>query len=299
VPRSPYAERFFNGATLYPRMLVFVVDAPMGPMGSPQGLRPIHSRRSALDKAPWRRLPDHTGIVEEIFLYPTYLGEHLLPFRLLEPGTAVVPYDGSRLLSDADERIDRYPGFAEWWRGAEQIWGENRSSATKLSLLEQLDYMHKLSAQFPAAPLRVVYSKAGNYLTAAVLADPRAVVENALYWATVGSIDEARYLTAVLNAPVVTELVRPLMSVGAFGPRHFDKYVWYVPIPEFDANSLEHRHIVILAKDAERVAASIELAEDVGFQRARRLIRDELIAQGVFADIDQAVSALVGRTSAE
>jgi hypothetical protein len=35
IPRSPYAERFRQGASLAPRMLIFVVDAPSGPVGTP------------------------------------------------------------------------------------------------------------------------------------------------------------------------------------------------------------------------------------------------------------------------
>jgi SAM-dependent methyltransferase len=294
IPRSPYAERFFNGATLYPRMLVFVIDAPTGPVGTPQGLRAVRSRRGALDKVPWRGLPDQSGVVEEIFVRPTYLGEHVLPFQLLPPAEAVIPYDGTRLLSGADDRIDRYPGLAEWWRGAETTWDDHKASATRLSFLEQVDYMHKLSAQFPLAPIRVVYSKAGNYLTAAILADSRAVVENKLYWATAANLNEARYLTAVLNAPILTELVRPYQSVGAFGPRDFDKYVWYVPVPEFDPKDSNHQHLVRLAEQAERIAAAVALSAPIRFQAVRGLIRRALLAEGIADEIDEAVSAIVG-----
>jgi hypothetical protein len=293
TPRSPYAERFFNGATLYPRMLVFVVDAPTGPVGTPQGLRAVRSRRGALDKVPWSGLPDQSGVVEEIFVRPTYLGEHVLPFQLLPPAEAVIPYDGTRLLSGADDRIDRYPGLAEWWRGAETTWDNHKASATSLSLLEQVDYMHKLSSQFPAAPIRVVYSKAGNYLTAAILTDSRAVVENKLYWATAANLDEARYLTAVLNAPILTELVRPYQSVGAFGPRDFDKYVWYVPVPEFDPSDRRHRHLVDLAAESEAVAAGIILPEGLGFQQARRLVRKALVELGTAEATDAELRALL------
>ena len=78
-----------------------------------------------------------------------YLGENVLPYRLLSARPTVVPLDGTRLLDGDSDRIDLYPGLADWWRQAEEVWLENRSSA-RLTLLEQLDYRKKLTAQLPA-----------------------------------------------------------------------------------------------------------------------------------------------------
>jgi SAM-dependent methyltransferase len=297
VPRSPYAERFRQGATLVPRMLVLVVDAPATPVGSPQGLRAVRSRRGPLDRAPWRNLPDQTGVIEEIFIRPTYLGEHVLPFRTFTPGEAVVPYDGTRLLSSSDDRIDRYPGLAGWWRGAEEVWGANKGAANRLTLLGRLDYNGELSAQFPSSSLRVAYTKAGNYLTAAVVGDPHAVIDHKLYWMGTSDQREARYLTAVLNAPELGNLVRPYQSVGAFGPRDFDKYVWYAPIPAFRPTDEHHQHLVALAEEGEAVAADVDLPEGLGFQRARRLIREALEAAGTLEALDAELRALLGVAS--
>ena len=48
------------------------------------------------------------------------------------------------------------------------------------------------------------------------------------------SENEAKYLTAVLNAPVTTEMVAEYQSRGLFGARHIDKNVRRLPIPKFD-----------------------------------------------------------------
>ncbi|MHB8290243.1 MAG: hypothetical protein ACYDEY_13625, partial [Acidimicrobiales bacterium] len=267
--------------------------APASPIGTPQGRRAVRSRRGRLDKQPWKALDDHTGVVEDIFVRQTLLGERALPFRLLPPAEAVIPYDGTQLLSGNDDRIDRYPLLADWWRRAERTWEEHKGAKSKLSFLGQLDYMHKLAAQFPAAPIRVVYSKSGNFLAAAVVSNPRIVIDHSLYWAATTTLAEARYLTAILNSSVIGEFVRPYQSVGAFGPRHFDKYVWYVPVPEFDPSDPSHHRLVDLAEQAEDVAESVELGDRMGFQEARRLIREALVAEGIAAEIDREVSALV------
>jgi hypothetical protein len=105
--RSPYAARFRNGAFLVPRMLVFVEDTPAPPFGLPPGQRSVGSRRSSLEKRPWRDLPAITGDVEELLVRAVHLGETVLPFRLLEPLEAVLPFDGRRLL-DSPNLVERY-----------------------------------------------------------------------------------------------------------------------------------------------------------------------------------------------
>lgn len=293
VPHSPYADRFRQGATLVPRMLILVVDGPTTPIGLQRGLRAVRSRRGRLEKAPWRSLPTQDGVVEEIFTRPAYLGEHVLPFRLTQPNEAIIPFDGTRLLSGVDDRIDRYPGLAGWWRAAEHIFDTHKGSASTLSLLGRIDFHAELSAQFPIAPVRVLYTKAGNYLTAAVLTDIRAIIDHTLYWMTAGTVEEARYLTALLNSPALGDLVRPYQSIGAFGPRHFDKYVWYLPIPLYDDSNDRHRRIVDLAVAGEDIAGAVELSETVGFQRARRLVRGALEEAGVAGALDAEVRALL------
>ena len=289
---SPYKERFRDGAILYPRMLICVTDAPTPPIGVPVGRQPVRSRKTSLDKPPWKDLPELKGVVESIFIRPTYLGESIAPFRTLSVAEAVIPYDGSTLMDGGNDRIDRYPGLANWWRDAEALWNTKRTSE-KRTLIEQLDYLHQLTAQFPVPSERVVYTKAGNSLAAAVVRDRDAVIDHMLYWARAESHAEAQYLTAVLNAPVLNELVRPYQSVGAFGPRHFDKYVWQAPIPTFDAEQPLHKRLVALADEGETVAESVSLPPDIGFQKARRQIREALTEAGIAQTLDEVVAKLL------
>jgi hypothetical protein len=206
---------------------------------------------------------------------------------------AVIPYDGTRLMDGSDSRIDRYSGLAAWWRKAEEIWLQNRSSE-KRTLLEQIDYLRQLSAQFPIAQLRVVYTKAGNTLAAAMLEDHLGVIGHKLYWAPITNKREALYLIAILNAGVTNQLVKPYQSVGAFGPRDFDKYVWQAPIPGFNPENSLHGRLARLAEEAQTVAQEVELGVGESFQRARRLIRESLSAAGISAALDDAVRELFG-----
>jgi hypothetical protein len=210
---------------------------------------------------------------------------------MLPPSLAVIPWVGNRLVDSSDEAINDYPGLAAWWREAEAVWNAHRRNDS-LSLLERQDFRRGLAHQFPIPPHRVVYSKAGSVLVAARVEDQSAVLDTTLYWAAVADVREARYLTAVLNSAELTRRVQPLQARGLFGPRHFDKYVFHVPIPVFDPTNASHLELVELAERAEMVSA----ADGAGgsFQSARTRIRQLLNADGVGQAVERAVVALLG-----
>jgi hypothetical protein len=291
VAASPYARRFAQGATLVPRMLCLVEDAPRSPLGVAYGRRAVQSLRSAGEKKPWRDLPSLVGSVEEEFVRPVHLGSTIVAHRVLEPALGVIPWSAKRLLAVDDPRLDLFPGLADFCRRAATIWDEHRSS-DRLSLLERLDYRHGLRDQFPAADHRVVYTKSGQYLAAARIEQPRAVIDHKLYWATAVSVDEARYLTAVLNSPVVNARVKPLQARGEHNPRDFDKYLWRLRIPMFEPALASHTELAALAADAEAFVAGLELPAG-RFEGKRRHVRDALAGSAVGRAIDERVEALL------
>ena len=128
---SPYHGAFSQGATVVPRVLLVVEDAPaIGILGTPAGLRRVTSRRDSQEKAPWKHLPGLTYTVERMFLHPLHLGKTVVPFRCLEPMLAILPWDGQKLLSGEDPDLARYPGLQSWWRHAERLWNQNRTQRT-------------------------------------------------------------------------------------------------------------------------------------------------------------------------
>ena len=191
---SPYAPRFAQGATVVPRVLFMVQSRPSSTLGTGAGRTAVRSQRSTTEKRPWSELDPLDNVVENGFIRPIYLGDNVLPFRLLATRSGVIPWDGKKLLDGSDDQIDDYPGLASWWRKAEQAWDANRSS-DRMTLRERLDYRRGLSHQFPAPTHRVVYSKGGMYLAAARVSDQTAVIDHKLYWAAASTIGEAHYLS--------------------------------------------------------------------------------------------------------
>ncbi len=291
---SPYASSFGQGATVVPRVLFVVEAAPTSPLGAGPGRRSVRSRRSANEKAPWKSLGPLTGNIEADFIFPMHLGETVAPFRLQEPLEIVIPWINGRLLEADDELLDDHPGLAGWWRQANELWNANRSS-DRLSLAGQIDYRRKLSAQIDAPHIRVVYAASGMYLAAARVDDPRVIIEKSLYWAPAQTIDESRYLTAIFNSDRFTLAVRSFQSRGEHNPRHFDKYVFQVPFPKFDATVETHMLLAAAAAEAETVAAGVVLP-DVSFQAQRRRLRETFAESGVSAKLDTLVADLLRST---
>jgi hypothetical protein len=162
-----------------------------------------------------------------------------------------------------------------------------------MSLTEQLDYYGKLSAQMPPASVRVLYTASGTLPAAAILGDAHAVVEHKLYWASVESEDEGRYLIATLNSEALRARIAPYQSKGQWGARDFDKLLVQVPIPKFDPDSALHRDLARAGEHAEQVATKVPLSSEIHFIRARQRIRKALAEDGVAARIDGLVTQLL------
>ena len=292
-----YADAFRQGATLVPRLLCIVERPALPPAGVAESALLIESRRSTQEKAPWKNMPPLRGNIEGQFLRALYLGESITPFRPLDPLEAVIPWHEEHELMDAAKaESEGFAYLAGWMRQAEALWEEHKQGRARtqdLSLLGNWDYYSKLKAQFPPADLRVVYTTSGTLPAAAILRDESAVIDTKLYWAALASIDEARYLTAVLNSETARERTAPLQSRGQWGARDIHKWILTLPIPRFDSQADLHLELAVEAAHAEEVAAAVELAEGMHFVKARREIRTALAADGVAGRINRLVAQLL------
>ena len=253
----------------------------------------IESRRTIQEKPPWKTVPSLRRNMESEFLYPLYLGESIAPFRVLSPILSVVPWDSeqNRLLSSSDAQSHGYAFLAGWLAEAEQIWSKHGSG--RRTLLEQLDYFGQLTAQFPIASMRVVYSASGTLPAATILADPHGIAEHKLYWIKADSLEEGRYLLSILNSETARQNAEHLQSRGQWGARDFDKAILSLPIPQFDNSNKLHKALEKAAAHAEKVAATVQLKEKMHFIRARKEIRNALHDDGIAEKIDALVAELL------
>ena len=176
-------------------------------------------------------------------------------------------------------------------RKTEALWEEHKGSP--LSLLKQCDYYGKLSCQFPIAPIRVVYTKAGTNIAAAVVRDETAIIDHKLYWAATVSSEEASYLCGVLNSEALRVGVERYQSQGQWGARDFDKYVFNLPFPRFDKNDALHRRLADVAKMAEVVANGVAEKKGEYFTRTRKRVRSALAEDGIATHLEELATELL------
>jgi hypothetical protein len=98
----------------------------------------------------------------------------------------------------------------------------------------------------------------------------------------------------VINSNAVLAKVADLQPHGEAGtPRDFDNLVWTLPIPEYDATDPVHHDLAAAAIHAEAVAAAVDLPDAQFFVTRRGRIRDALAADGVAAEIEALVDAIL------
>jgi len=292
--KEGYAGKFRDGAVVFPSVLFRVQEAQVGKLGINQADPLVESRRTSQEKPPWKDMRTLRGNVEADFLRPLYLGESIAPFRVLSAIQSVVPWEAEQkhLLTAAEAQTHGYAHLAGWLTEVERMWSQYGSG--RRTILEQLDYYGQLSAQFPIAPLRVVYTASGTLPAAAFLADPRGIVEHKLYWASIDSELEGRYLLAILNSETARKGAEHLQSRGQWGARDFDKVMLSLPIPQFNSTDKLHRSLARAAKHAEEVASTVQISEGTRFITARQRIRAALSEDGVAEKIDRLVAELLG-----
>ena len=76
-------------------------------------------------------------------------------------------------------------------------------------------------------------------------------------------------------------------SQGQWGARHFDKYVFNLPIPRFDARNTLHRQLANAAGTAAEVASLVPEKEGEYFTRMRKRVRAALAEHGFVARLEE------------
>jgi len=263
--RSDYYDEFFQGATIVPQGLWFVriIDA-----SSPDFVS-VETNRARVEERGHVSVSIGPLPVEREFIYGILTSAEVVPFCHLPPNLAVLPITrssgGYRIITQREAQVRGKAHLVRYLEEVEREWARVRTERQRVtSAYEWLNYQNKLTKQNPSFKYKVVYLTSGTNLAATVVVDEPyeiearggrvrvngIVVGHTLYLFQTNNVDEAHYLTAILNSNILNDLIKPMQARGSFGERHIVKKPLEFPIPRYDSTNPVHRRLSELGKEA-------------------------------------------------
>jgi hypothetical protein len=263
--RSDYYDDFFQGATIVPQGLWFVriVDA-----SSPDFVI-VETNRARVEERGHVSISIGPLPVEREFIYGILTSAEVMPFCHLPPNLAVLPIirssGGYEIIQRTKAQASGKAHLAKYLEEVEREWARVRTERQRgTSVYEWLNYQNKLTKQNPNLKYKVVYLTSGTNLAATVVVDEPyeiearggrvrvngVVIGHTLYLFQTSNVDEAHYLTAILNSNILNDLIKPMQARGSFGERHIVKKPLEFPIPRYESNNQVHRRLSELGKEA-------------------------------------------------
>ncbi|MFX0060982.1 MAG: hypothetical protein ACFFC7_02210 [Candidatus Hermodarchaeota archaeon] len=301
---SPYEKKFTQGATLVPRALWFVKIVADSAITTDAHSLLIKTDDSLNLRSPWNTIRMSQKI-EKTFIYATLLGQDIMPFCHLPFRIVLIPglLENNRIkLFWAVEDLERLgsSSFLSYFKLAEQYWKNNRTKrCEKYRLSEWINYRQKLTKQIiRKAGFKVLFISSAANLAACVIdqkqpiryevngigVEPQGfVVESKTYWFETDNENEAHYICAILNSPIIDQLIKPVQSRGLWGTRDIHKRPLSIPFPLYNEKNKDHQNLARLAKACSKIVQNkrsklINHSSSTGKRRifTRKLLTSEL-----------------------
>lgn len=260
---NPYKKLFKQGATIVPRVFYFVELNQEEPEDFEDRIINIKTSESIKDysKLPWKGL-EFSGLIESRFLFRTALSRSILPFVLYKPELIVLPitieinnYGQKEIILHTSDKLRDlgYIHAAKWFVNCERIWDIHRTQKNqKINAENYLNWKNKLTIQNLNAKYLVLYNSSAKDANALVIKrealEQEFIVESVSYVFYTNNINEANYLSSILNSTLPNKLIKEFQSKGSFGARHVHKKVLDVYFPSYDDTEALHRNLSEIGK---------------------------------------------------
>jgi hypothetical protein len=166
-------------------------------------------------------------------------------------------YDVFLPLSKGDLRFDYFSlekNAKVFYDKINEIYLNLKKETTKNeSLMDNLNRWAKLINKRQTSKIKVVYNNSGSVVNAAVVQGDFIVTGDLSFFST-DDLNEAYYLSAVLNSPLMTDQVKIKKS-----SRHIFKIPFEVPIKRFNNKDKDHLELAELAKKAQKISKSVTI----------------------------------------
>ena len=309
---SHYIKQIKAGASIYPRPFWFIEFNISATLGFDIENLPVVTSSKVLEVVSdeWSKV-SLKGEIESEYIFLTLLGKDLIPFGVVGFRPIVLPckikqtrfslYDIGTLRT-----IGKYH-MADWLSKVQNEWEKGRTGKSAVEfprVLDRLDRYRTLSDQNPSLRYLVLYNSRGANAMAYVLdrgSTPQLplpltnevvlrnrifVVDVTNYYFGTNNLDEAHYLSAILNSSVSNKNVKPFQPRGQYGKRDIYRRPFMLPIPQFDGKNEIHIKLAKLSKECHDIVSRHRFAKE-GFKSRRNEALKILSAK--MSEIDIAV----------
>ncbi|MFX1396434.1 MAG: Eco57I restriction-modification methylase domain-containing protein [Promethearchaeota archaeon] len=277
ISPSFYSDKFHQGATLVPRTLVFF---KVNKKEKEIVVLSSEPEVIATAKKEWRiEISDKQ--VEKSLMFTSYLNKNLVPFCLKKFNNVFIPVN--KELEFSPINLKKSPKAHKLYAELDDLYLKNKRTTTNLdSLFDNLNYWNKLTKQNKNQNYLVVYNASGSTLKSAVINNfkKKIIIPSENYYFSTNIKDEAFYLSAILNSPIISENIKIIKS-----SRHIHKRPFSFPIPEFDNENEDHLELARKGKKYHAVVQDIvNNNPNINANKVRMLTHKKLVKLSILVE---------------
>ncbi|MFW9972864.1 MAG: class I SAM-dependent DNA methyltransferase, partial [Candidatus Odinarchaeota archaeon] len=243
IIQSHYKHLFHKGADLNPRNLIFVrVNNINNSLVEINPDKRIFKRA----KAPWNKNEFKNEPVEKTYIFSAIKSTELVKFCIYNYYQVFLPISKNDLSFNYDD-LDKYA--KQFYDKINNLYKKYKKETTKhKNLIDNLNRWSKLINKRQLSKIKVVYNNSGSILQCAVVCGDYLVTGDLSFYAA-ENLEEAFYLSAILNSNILTNQVKIMKS-----SRHIFKLPFNIPIKKYDSTNQNHIKLVDLGKRGQEIA---------------------------------------------
>jgi len=248
IKTSEYKKLFHKGADLNPRNLIFIKTKVHD-----NSLLIINPDQRIFKRAkePWDKIEFSNEIIEKDYMFKVIKSTELVKFYVYDFYNVFLPLKKENLGIDYHSLKTHAKKFYD---KINKIYLNNKKDSTmNESLMDNLNRWSKLINARQISKIKVVYNNSGSVVNSAVVQGDYLVTGDLSFFST-NNMNEAYYLSAILNSPLMTRQVQIKKS-----SRHIFKIPFEIPIKIYDENNENHRKLAELAKKAHKISETSTL----------------------------------------
>lgn len=242
---SFYKKLFHKGADLNPRNLIFVkyknVDDSLVEINPDERI----FKRA---KYPWNKKEFTEEIVEKDYIFKVYKSTELVKFYIYDYYNVFLPLSKTDLSLDVKNLSINARKFYDKINTLYLKYKKETTSHN--SLMDNLNRWNKLINDRQLSNVKVVYNNSGSVLNSAVIRGNFLVTGDLCFYDT-NNLEEAYYLSSILNSKLMTQQIRIKKS-----SRHIFKIPLETPIKRYDPENNNHLKLVELGILGEQIVKS-------------------------------------------